>query len=229
MNPEEQVIELLKKHRIGYIFSVPCAKIKNLLTLCTQNFTHIPLTREEEGIGLATGIYLAGASRSALLIQSGGIGNSINALISLAVIYKIPIPILISWRGIYKENIIAQNAMGQHITRIFEAIDIPYVEIHDEANISEIDHALKSCFEHETPYGILLSPKIWEKSTLKLPVLKFPSRKRVSEIHITKNIQDPTMTRFEILQGLQTYLKNKIIVSNIGDSSQELYTICDQS
>ncbi|HUX99485.1 MAG TPA: sulfopyruvate decarboxylase subunit alpha [Candidatus Deferrimicrobium sp.] len=229
MNPEEQIIELLKKHRIGHIFSVPCAKIKNLLILCSQNFTHIPLTREEEGIGFATGIYLAGAFRSALLMQSGGIGNSINALISLAVIHKIPIPILISWRGIYKENIIAQNAIGQHITRIFEAMDIPYIEIHDEKNIPEIDHALQSCFEHETPYGILLNPKIWEKSTLQFPKLEFPPRKRVSEIHLIKNIQNPTLTRFEILQGLQPFLKGKIIVSNIGIPSQELYEVCDQS
>ncbi|MHA1131034.1 MAG: thiamine pyrophosphate-binding protein, partial [Candidatus Helarchaeota archaeon] len=110
MNPEEKVIKILKKHLIEHIFSVPCAKIRNLLILCSQHFNHLPLTREEEGIGIAAGAYLAGSHRSILLIQSGGIGNSINALLSLAVLHKIPLPILISWRGIYKEKIIAQLA-----------------------------------------------------------------------------------------------------------------------
>jgi len=149
--PEEQVIEILKENNIKYVFSVPCEKIRNLLTLCSQNFIHIPLTREEEGIGIATGAYLAGAQRSILLIQSGGIGNSINALLSLAIIHKIPLPILISWRGLYKETILAQYAMGQHLTRIFEAMDIPFIEIHEAAQLIELNRALQEAFEQQTP------------------------------------------------------------------------------
>ncbi|NVM53195.1 MAG: sulfopyruvate decarboxylase subunit alpha [Candidatus Helarchaeota archaeon] len=229
MTPEEQVIEILKKNQIEYIFSVPCAKIRNLLILCTQNFKHIPLTREEEAIGVITGAYLAGSHRSALLMQSGGLGNSINALLSLAVLHKIPIPMLISWRGIYKEKIIAQYAMGQHITRLFEASDIPYIEIHNEENLSELDSALQQSFEHETPYGILLSPKVWENSKLQPLEIKYPSRERVSEIHFVKGLKKPTLTRFEILQGLQSFLTGKIVISNLGFPSKELYAVCDQA
>jgi len=230
MNPEEKVIEILKTNQIEYIYSVPCAKIRNLLILCSQNFKHIPLTREEEGIGIATGAYLAGAHRSALLIQSGGLGNSINALLSLAVLHKIPIPILISWRGIYKEKIIAQYAMGQHITRLFEALDVPYVEIHDQHNLPTTLHrALEESFTHETPYGILLSPKIWEESKLDTLNIEYPPRKRRSEIHFSKSLKNPTLTRFEIIQGLQSFLTGKIVISNIGFPSRELYAICDQA
>ncbi len=228
MNPEEQVIEILKKNRIEYIFSVPCEKIQNLLRLCSQSFNHIPLTREEEGIGIATGAYLAGSHRSALLMQSGGLGNSLNALMSLAVIHKIPIPLLISWRGIYKETIIAQHPMGQHITRLFEASDIPFIEIQEEKNLDKLDHALQSSFDHETPYGILLSPKVWETSKLQLPPLEYPSRTLISKIRFTREIQPPPLTRFEIFQGLQLFLKRKIIISNIGIPSKELYAVCDQ-
>ena len=229
MNPEERVIELLKRNRIEYIYSVPCEKIRNLLILCSQNFKHIPLTREEEGIGIATGAYLAGAHRSALLMQSGGIGNSINALLSLAVIHKIPIPMVISWRGIYEEKIIAQYAMGQHITRLFEASDIPYIEIHDEENLSELDRALQLSFEHETPYGILISPKVWKNSKLQPLDIDYPSRKNISEIFFAKVMKNPLMTRFEILQGLKSFFTGKIILSNIGFPSKELYATCEQA
>ncbi|MHA1277251.1 MAG: sulfopyruvate decarboxylase subunit alpha [Candidatus Helarchaeota archaeon] len=229
MNPEEKVIKILKKHLIEHIFSVPCAKIRNLLILCSQHFNHLPLTREEEGIGIAAGAYLAGSHRSILLIQSGGIGNSINALLSLAVLHKIPLPILISWRGIYKEKIIAQLAMGQHLTRLFEASDLPYVEIHEADKLSELDRALQQSFEHETPYGILLNPRIWEDSKLEPLEIGYPSRERISEIKFTKNIKNPEMTRFEILQGLKSFLSGKIVISNIGFPSKELYAICDQA
>jgi sulfopyruvate decarboxylase subunit beta len=226
--PEEQVIEILKENNIKYVFSVPCEKIRNLLTLCSQNFIHIPLTREEEGIGIATGAYLAGAQRSILLIQSGGIGNSINALLSLAIIHKIPLPILISWRGLYKETILAQYAMGQHLTRIFEAMDIPFIEIHEAAQLIELNRALQEAFEHQTPYGILLSPKIWENSELQLPQAEFPPREYNIELQIVKTVTAPRMTRFEVLQGIQKFLRGKIVVSNLGFPSKELYAICDQ-
>jgi len=228
MAPEEQIIKILKENNIKYVFSVPCEKIRNLLVLCSQNFIHIPLNREEEGIGIATGAYLAGAQRSILIIQSGGIGNSINALLSLAVIHKIPLPILISWRGLYQETILAQYAMGQHLTRLFEALDIPFIEIHEESQLSELNRALQEAFEHYTPYGILLSPQIWENSELQLASPEYPSREHDIELHIIKSVTEPSMTRFEILQGLQEYLSGKIIISNLGFPSKELYTICDQ-
>ncbi len=229
MNPEEEVIKILKKHRVEYVYSVPCAKIKKLIILCAKNFQHTPLTREEEGVGLATGTFLSGSHRSILLMQSGGIGNSINALLSLAVIHKIPLPMLISWRGVYKEKIIAQRAIGQHLTRIFEALDIPYIEIHDEASIPKIDTALDEAYEHETPYGILLSPQIWENSKLKVPEIEYPPRKLVSEIQFTKAVKNPTLTRLEILQGLSHFFAGKIVISNIGIPSKELYKVIDQA
>ena len=52
MNPEDQIIEILHKNNIDLALSVPCAKIKNLLILIEKEFKHIPLTREEEGIGI---------------------------------------------------------------------------------------------------------------------------------------------------------------------------------
>ncbi len=228
MNPEEHVIEILKKNQIKHIFSVPCAKIRNLLILCSQHFNHIPVTREEEAIGIATGVYLAGSRRSAILMQSGGLGNSINALLTLAVIYKIPIPLLISWRGIYKETIIAQTAIGQHLTRLFEASDIPYVELHESSDILALDRALQQAYEHQTPYAILISPQVWEHSGLKALKIDYPPREHSIKLAISKKIKNPSHTRFEIIQGLKEFLSDRIIVSNIGIPSKELYAIHDQ-
>ena len=50
----------------------------------------VRLAKEEEGIGVSTGAHLAGV-RSALLMQNHGFLQSINGIVSCALLYKIPL------------------------------------------------------------------------------------------------------------------------------------------
>ncbi|MHA1378655.1 MAG: sulfopyruvate decarboxylase subunit beta [Candidatus Helarchaeota archaeon] len=227
MEPENQIIEILKKNQIDLVLSVPCAKVKNLLILIEKEFRHVPLTREEEGIGIAAGAYLAGM-KPILVIQSGGMGNSINALMSLSKIYSLPLPILISWRGVYHESIEAQKPMGEHLTRIFEACEFPYLAVENIGDIEKIDRAIQDCFKIGTPYGILLSPKIWESSKIEPQIIEYPKRTSDNSVNFNKIIRPPTITRYEALKAIIPYLKDKIIISNIGVPSKELYDLHDQ-
>ncbi|MDA8423584.1 MAG: thiamine pyrophosphate-binding protein, partial [Nitrospiraceae bacterium] len=76
--PEEELIALLKKQGVDFTASLPCEKIKTLLEMIGQSFPHIPLTREEEGVGICAGAALSG-KQPAMFVQSSGIGNMINA------------------------------------------------------------------------------------------------------------------------------------------------------
>jgi hypothetical protein len=71
-------------------------------------------TREEEAFGIAAGSYLGG-KRPTVMLQSSGLGNSINALTSLFVPYQIPALILISMRGDEGEWNSAQVPMGRAV------------------------------------------------------------------------------------------------------------------
>ena len=95
MNVEAEVIKLMKQSGIDLVASLPCDRIKTLLTMLDNNFYHLPLSREENGVGICAGWYMAGG-KPAMLIQSGGIGNSVNALLSLNKVYDIPLPIFVS-------------------------------------------------------------------------------------------------------------------------------------
>ena len=57
-----------------------------------------PLTREEEGIGIAAGLALGGA-KPLLIVQDNGLGNSLTALTTFAQPYHIPLLLLVSQRG----------------------------------------------------------------------------------------------------------------------------------
>jgi len=82
-------------------------------------------TREEEAFGIAAGLYLGGA-RPAVMLQSSGLGNSLNALTSLLVPYRIPMLIVISMRGDEGEWNAAQVPMGRAVRPILDAIGIPH-------------------------------------------------------------------------------------------------------
>jgi sulfopyruvate decarboxylase subunit alpha len=59
---------------------------------------HIPLCREEEGIGICAGAYLAGR-KTALLMQNAGFLNSCNALTTTCLQFQIPVVLLIYYAG----------------------------------------------------------------------------------------------------------------------------------
>ncbi|MEA2070181.1 MAG: sulfopyruvate decarboxylase subunit alpha [Asgard group archaeon] len=228
---EDEIIQFLKDNDIHYVLTLPCAKIKQLLDKASRSFYHIPLSREEEGVGIATGLFLGG-KRSAMLIQSGGIGNSLNALLSLAQVYRIPIPIIISWRGIFEEKIEAQIPMGKYLPELFSACELPFVEIHTKEDLPKIEKAIKDCFSLNLPYGIFISPEFWlqSKSSVDEPS---DSKQLERKITITypkseTTLISPELTRFEALEALKSYLKDKFVLSNIGIPSKELYHLLDQ-
>src|SRR2546430_16391217 len=89
----------LKSQRVRQVSYVPDAGHKRLIELChaDRSMTAVPLTTEEEGIGLAAGAWLGG-ERAALLMQSSGVGNCANAL-TLAATYGFPLLMLVNIRG----------------------------------------------------------------------------------------------------------------------------------
>lgn len=123
-----------------------------------SDICHVPVTREEEGIGVVAGAYLGG-KKPAIIMQSSGIGNSLNALASLNITYNIPLLILISHRGAQREKIVAQKGMGQALKKLLESIEIRYFDL---SNVSEIEEVLGSAFkcanDEEKPVAVVLSP-----------------------------------------------------------------------
>src|SRR2546426_12816199 len=86
----------LKSQRVRQVSYVPDAGHKRLIELChaDQGMAAVPLTSEEEGIGLAAGAWLGG-ERWGLLMQSGGVGNCGHAL-SPSANCRFPLPTVVT-------------------------------------------------------------------------------------------------------------------------------------
>jgi sulfopyruvate decarboxylase alpha subunit len=103
----------LKSQHVRQVSYVPDAGHKRLIELChaDKGMAAVPLTTEEEGIGLAAGAWLGG-ERAALLMQSSGVGNCVNAL-TLASNCGFPLLIFVTMRGEWGELNPWQIPMGQ--------------------------------------------------------------------------------------------------------------------
>jgi len=226
-NPEEKLIEILQKAGVDFTASLPCEKIKALIDMTATAFFHVPLTREEEGVGICAGAALAG-KKPAMFIQSSGVGNLLNALLSLTGFYELPLALFISHRGGYEEKIEAQVPMGKNLAAVLEAAGISCSEISSAKDFTVIKRKLPALYKKNDIHAFLLSPAIWAESSAVAspPVVKRP----VSwPLNFPKKPADkPAFTRYEILKMLAPKFEGKVVVCNLGIPSKELYRIKDQ-
>ena len=225
--PEEELISILKKAGVDFTASLPCEKIKILLEMVSAQFFHVPLTREEEGVGICAGAALAG-KRPAMFIQSSGIGNMINALLSLTGFYELPLAIFVSQRGVYQEKIAAQFPMGRGLPKILRGAGIRHTVISSADDFKTIPRKLRSLYRNNQVHAFLLSPAIWEGSDTKSSLV--PDQRPITCIipEQRRGVSPPEDRRYDLIEAIAPYLENRVVVSNLGWPSKELYAVKPQ-
>ncbi|MBE6509204.1 MAG: sulfopyruvate decarboxylase subunit alpha [Methanobrevibacter sp.] len=163
MDSSEAIFDGLKDAGIDFIVSVPCVNLSKLLDMINEDeeIIHVPVTREEEGIGICAGAYLGG-KKPAILMQNSGLGNSVNALKSLTELYEMPLLMIMSHRGTEGENICGQVPMGQSTPRILEAMDFKFFKPgNPEGAYEDLKEAWDLSVEEGKPVSLLLEIKYW--------------------------------------------------------------------
>ncbi len=226
---ERCVIDRLAGQGIDTVVSLPCDKTKDLCFLFPERLRTVDLTREEDGVGICAGLALAGG-RPVLHMQSSGLGNSLNAIMSLTVTYDLPLPILASWRGVYKESIPAQIPFNRAVPGVLDALDIPYTIIWEETEEDLIDVVIENAYGEMRPHVALISPAFWEGAEDACPAVErpLPPRSREFRVEYRRTIREPEMTRFDAIRVIADLLGDELVVSNIGVPSKELYAACDR-
>ena len=74
---------------------------------------HVPCNKEDEGIGLCAGAFMGG-KRPDIIMQNTALGVVINSLVTLTQFYRMPLPMLISYRGEVGEPVACQVEMAVH-------------------------------------------------------------------------------------------------------------------
>ena len=155
----ETIVQSLKDWDTTLIVYVPDISIHQVTGIIDEDpyFHLVSATREEEAIGIAVGAYATGRN-SAVFMQSSGFGNTINAIASLCIPYRTPIPIFINMRGGPGEFNIAQVPMGRSTRPILDTLGLVHFTIDDEYRMDNVvDGAMKLCHANRQPVAICLT------------------------------------------------------------------------
>jgi len=145
---------------VAYVPDNPLSHVLRILQSEYRDVRLILATREEEAFGIAAGLYLGG-KRPAVLLQSSGLGNSLNAITSLLVPYQIPVLAIVSMRGDAGEWNTAQMPMGGAVRPILESIGVRHVTVESGATASStIERAGVDAFASRVSCACLLPKRL---------------------------------------------------------------------
>lgn len=96
----KSIVDALRGAGINLVATLPDVNLSDLLAAVDESrqCIHVPVCREEEGIGICAGGYLVG-KKCAAIMQNGGFFNSNNAIVSTLLQYQIPLLLLIYYAG----------------------------------------------------------------------------------------------------------------------------------
>ncbi len=160
------IYESLKACDVKIISALPETWLVHLLRMADDDpqMTLVRLAKEEEAVGISAGAHLAGVN-SALLMQNHGFLAAINPIVSLAQLYRIPLLMLISYRGHMGEKDPWQTQGGMVTEPLLRALNIPTWHLNDAATIHRrLKDAQTLAHASLHPVAVLLSREImWEE------------------------------------------------------------------
>jgi sulfopyruvate decarboxylase alpha subunit len=153
----EEVHRELVRAGVRVVGYVPDAGHKRLIELCLadKSMRAVVLTTEEEGIGLAAGAWLGGA-RSALLMQSSGVGNTVNVL-GILKTCRFPLTIVVTMRGEAGEFNSWQVPMGEGTQASFETMG---VAVKRASAADEVAPLVAAALKSDQATAVLISQKV---------------------------------------------------------------------
>ena len=152
----------LKEQGLNFVVSVPCKFLAPIITLLEQDeeIIYTPVTREEEGVGICAGAFLAG-KRPAIVMQNSGIGNCVNAIASLLNYYRLPLVFIVSHRGSEGEKIEAQIPMGEATKSLLDAVKVTYYEIDSVSGLDVIEKGVADAYQQQRSVAFLFPISFW--------------------------------------------------------------------
>ena len=159
------IYDALKACDVKIMSALPETWLVHLIRMADEDpdMILVRIAKEEEAVGISAGAHLAGVN-SALLMQNHGFLAAINPIVSLALLYKIPLLLLISYRGHMGEKDPWQTQGGMATEPILRALNIPIWHLTDSTTIyRRLKDAQTLAHASLHPVAVLLSRELmWE-------------------------------------------------------------------
>lgn len=160
------IYDALKAGGVTLVSALPETWLVHLIRMAEEDsaMTLVRLAKEEEGVGISTGAYLAGV-KSAMLMQNHGFLAAINGIVSCAQLYRIPLLMLISQRGDFGERDPWQTEGGLVTEPVLRALRIPFTQLEEPGHVAHrIRKAQTLAYSANRPVALLLGRDLmWEE------------------------------------------------------------------
>jgi sulfopyruvate decarboxylase subunit alpha len=160
------IYDALKAGGIRLMSALPETWLVHLIRMAEDDpeMTLVRLAKEEEGVGISAGAHLAGV-KSAMLMQNHGFLASINGIVSGAQLYRIPLLMLISYRGEFGERDPWQTEGGGATEDLLRALRIPFLSLDTPGHVAtRIRKAQTLAQSANRPVALLLCRDLmWEE------------------------------------------------------------------
>ena len=145
--------------QVGY---VPDAGLSQLIEHCREDNTieTVMCATEEEAVGLAAGAWLGG-QKAAALMQSSGVGNTINAIASLTSSAKFPLFAIVTMRGQWGEGNPWQVPMGQAVAPTLHAVGVKTYAAETSTDVgAKVEAGLRMAFSSDQAIAVLVGQRV---------------------------------------------------------------------
>jgi sulfopyruvate decarboxylase subunit alpha len=166
LTSSKAIFDALKECDIRLVSALPETWLVHLVRMADEDneMILVRLAKEEEGVGISAGAHFAGV-KSAMLMQNHGFLASVNGIVSFAHLYKIPLLMLISYRGSLGERDPWQTQGGNITESILRALAIPFFCLDSPDTVKKrIQQAQTLAESSLQPVALLLTRDLmWEE------------------------------------------------------------------
>ncbi len=212
----EAFFEALGRRGIRFFAGVPDSLLKDFCGCLDERCpptNNIITANEGNAVALAAGYHLATGEVGAVYMQNSGLGNAVNPLTSLTdpEVYRIPLLLIIGWRGEPGVKDEPQHVKQGRITPAqLNVLEIPYWTLDKNSDLEPLlDEVFRTLGARRTPVALLV-----RKGALA------PSPKT------KKKVEDSSLKREEALRLILALAgPGDLVVSTTGKTSREVYEL----
>jgi phosphonopyruvate decarboxylase len=212
---------------IQRLTGVPCSSMTGLINaaLDSRELAYINAPNEGEALAYAAGAWMGGRP-SAVLCQNSGLSNLSNALTSLVAPYRIPVLLIVGWRGRPGAADEPQHRLVGGLTRPFLKACGLEVHVADAGNAADLaDACARTVARDGRSQAILVPTKLFQERPLADRGADVSPARRCK---VVRSAGSSPPTRRQALQALLDLLpEDALIIAPTGLASRELCDLKD--
>ncbi len=215
ISPNEFVDALANKGFFRFT-GVPCSFFQTAINYVIDDpkFSYTMVPNEGSALALAAGACLAGRP-TVLLIQNSGLGNLVNPLTSLNMIYKLPVPLFISGRAYGVSDEPQHEIIGNTMGSLLDALGLPHADMPTQvvAFHQALDKAARHMKKKKTPFAFFVRKGTLDEYAPNPKATGYYPLKRVDAIRLVMDELEDTAC----------------VIATTGKPSRELFAVRDRA